>query len=104
MSRRGRAMNEAAGRLWNSYLRGWSTGARVGALDPKLASVSDAELRSAYGAGYDDGLAAHNAAAQAAALRYGYDRAILPQERCGVEGCRLPPEHAGLHAFGGNTP
>jgi hypothetical protein len=24
--------------------------------------------------------------------------------RCGVEGCRLPPDHEGLHKFGGNIP
>ena len=24
--------------------------------------------------------------------------------RCGVEGCRLPPDHEGLHAFGRNIP
>lgn len=26
------------------------------------------------------------------------------RNRCGVEGCRLPPEHDGQHKYGGNIP
>lgn len=97
-----------AGNLWNTYMSAWRHGAGARAMDPKFTEHTNAEIRAAYARGYQVGRDAANIVAASCAAIYGYEPSVMRLAendiRCGVEGCRLPPDHGGLHKFGGNIP
>jgi hypothetical protein len=62
---------------YHAYMRGWSAGASMKAMDPAFTKHSQAYMRENYEAGYKDGRVARSAASESASETTGYKPSIL---------------------------